>query len=161
GLSQIDDEPGQTTVLVGVDDHLAGGIVLADRPRDDAGGLAASLRGAGIRHLAMVTGDRRAVAEEVGSQLGLDRVYAERSPEEKLEVVRALRASPELSPVMMVGDGINDAPALALADVGIAMGFGGATVASEAADAVIVVDRVDRVANAVRIGRRALRIAVQ
>ena len=160
-LPRIDDGPGRATVLVGVDDHLAGGIVLADRPRDDAGGLAASLRGAGIRHLAMVTGDRRAVADEVGSQLGLDRVYAERSPEEKLEVVRALRASPELSPLMMVGDGINDAPALALADVGIAMGFGGATVASEAADAVIVVDRVDRVADAIRIGRRALGIAVQ
>jgi len=160
-LPRIDDGPGRATVLVGVDDHLAGGIVLADRPRDDAGGLAASLRGAGVRHLAMVTGDRRAVADAIGSQLGLDRVYAERSPAEKLEVVRALQTNPELNPVMMVGDGINDAPALALADVGVAMGFGGATVASEAADAVIVVDRVDRVADAVKIGRRALGIAVQ
>jgi P-type E1-E2 ATPase len=88
-------------------------------------------------------------------------VYAEHSPEQKLGVVRALQASPELSPVMMVGDGINDAPALALADVGIAMGVVGATIASETADAVIVVDRIDRVADAVRIGRRSLHIAVQ
>jgi P-type E1-E2 ATPase len=148
-------------VLVGVDGHLAGAILLADRPREDAGDLAASLRRAGIRHVAMVTGDRAAVAEQVGAGLGIDRVYAEHSPEQKLGVVRALQASPELSPVMMVGDGINDAPALALADVGIAMGVAGATIASETADAVIVVDRIDRVADAVRIGRRSLHIAVQ
>ena len=109
----------------------------------------------------MVTGDRAAVADEVGRQLGVDRVYAEHSPEEKLEVVRAMQRSAELSPVVMVGDGINDAPALALADVGIAMGAAGATAASETADAVIVVDRVDRVADAVRIGRRSLHIARQ
>jgi P-type E1-E2 ATPase len=134
---------------------------MADRPREDAGGLADALRRAGIRHVAMVTGDRGAVAEEIGARLGIDRVYAEHSPEEKLEVVRAMQAKPELRPVLMVGDGINDAPALALADVGIAMGVAGATVASETADAVIVVDRIDRVADAVQIGRRSLHIAVQ
>ncbi len=88
-------------------------------------------------------------------------MYAEHTPEEKLEVVRAMQQSTELSPVLMVGDGINDAPALALADVGIAMGAAGATAASETADAVIVLDRVDRVADAVRIGRRSLHIARQ
>jgi P-type E1-E2 ATPase len=101
------------------------------------------------------------VAERVGTALGLDRVYADRSPEAKLEVVDALRAQPALRPVVMVGDGINDAPALALADVGIAMGAAGATVASEAADAVIVLDRIDRVGDALRIGRRSLAIARQ
>jgi P-type E1-E2 ATPase len=108
-----------------------------------------------------VTGDRAAVADEVGARLGVDKVYAEHSPEEKLDVVRAMQRSSELSPVLMVGDGINDAPALALADVGIAMGAAGATAASETADAVIVLDRVDRVADAVRIGRRSLHIARQ
>ncbi len=153
--------PGRTKILVGVDGRLAGGIVMADHPREDAGDLADRLRGAGIRHVAMVTGDRAAVADEIGARLGMDRVYSEHSPEEKLDVVRAMQADPELRPVMMVGDGVNDAPALALADVGIAMGVAGATVASETADAVIVVDRVDRVADAVRIGRRSLGIALQ
>ena len=107
----------------------------------------------------MVTGDRAAVAEEVGRQLGVDRVYAERSPEGKLDVVRALRGQPALTPIVMVGDGINDAPALALADVGIAMGAAGATVASETADAVVVRDRIDGVVEAIQIGRRSLEIA--
>ena len=119
-------------------------------------GLVEGLREAGIRHVAMATGDRAAVADEIGREVGVDRVYAEQSPEEKLELVRSLQADGALRPVVMVGDGVNDAPALALADVGIAMGAAGATVASETADAVILVDRIDRVADAVRIGRRSL-----
>ena len=91
--------------------------------------------------------------------LGVDRIYAEQSPEQKLEVVRRVAAEPDLRPVIMVGDGINDAPALAIADLGIAMGAAGATVSSETADAVITVDRIDRVADAVHTGRRALHIA--
>jgi heavy metal translocating P-type ATPase len=158
-LGGIDD--GRSRVLVGVDGSLVGAIVVADRPREDAHGVAEELRRAGIVHVAMVTGDRSSVANEIGSRLGIERVYPEQSPEEKLEVVRAMQASPELAPVMMVGDGINDAPALALADVGIAMGLTGATIASETADAVIVVDRISRVADAVRIGRRSLGIARQ
>jgi P-type E1-E2 ATPase len=129
--------------------------------REDAHLLVEALRREGIRHVAMVTGDRAAVADSVGAGLGLDRVYAQLSPEDKLDVVRTLRSSPDLCPVVMVGDGINDAPALALADVGIAMGGVGATVSSETADAVIVLDRVDRVVDAVRIGRRSLGIARQ
>jgi len=109
----------------------------------------------------MASGDRRSVAERVGRELGVDRVYAEQSPEQKLEVVRRLRDDKHLGPVIMVGDGVNDAPALALADVGIAMGVAGATVSSETADAVITVDRIDRVADAVHIGRRSLHIARQ
>jgi P-type E1-E2 ATPase len=109
----------------------------------------------------MVTGDRVAVASAVGEQLGLDRVYAEQSPEEKLEIVRSLRSQPELGSIVMVGDGVNDAPALALADVGVALGAGGATVSSETADVIILVDRIDRVVEAVAIGRRSLGIARQ
>ncbi|HUH15625.1 MAG TPA: heavy metal translocating P-type ATPase [Gaiellaceae bacterium] len=154
-------DEGRVTVLVGVDGRLSGALVLADRLRDDARAAVDELRGAGIAHIAMVTGDRRAVGEEIGRALGVDRVYAERTPEDKLEVVRAVQRQPGLRPVVMVGDGVNDAPALALADVGIAMGSAGATVSSETADAVIVVDRIDRVAHAVRIGRRSLGIARQ
>ena len=101
------------------------------------------------------------VAEAVGDALKVDRVYAEQTPEQKLDVVRALQVRPDLRPIVMVGDGINDAPALALADVGIAMGSAGATVSSETADAIVLVDRVDRVADAVSFSRRALRIAHQ
>jgi heavy metal translocating P-type ATPase len=152
---------GEAHVLVGIDGHLAGVIVMADEPRPEADALVPRLRAEGIRHIALVSGDRRSVAERVGRQLGMDRVYAERSPEEKLEIVRALRERPGLGPVIMVGDGVNDAPALALADLGIAMGAAGATISSETADAVITVDRIDRVADAVHAGRRAVAIARQ
>jgi heavy metal translocating P-type ATPase len=153
--------PGRATIAIAVDGRPAGAIVMGDHVRDDAARLVGELRAAGIRHIAMVTGDRASVGEEVGRRLGLDRVYPELGPDEKLGVVRTMQASAELRPVVMVGDGINDAPALALAEVGIAMGTAGATVSSETADAVIVVDRIDRVADAVRIGRRSLGIARQ
>jgi heavy metal translocating P-type ATPase len=152
---------GEAHVVVGVDGHVAGVIVMADELRPDAERIVERLRENGVCHVAMLSGDRRSVAERVGRELGIDRVYAEQSAEDKLEVVRSVRSDPNLRPVIMVGDGINDAPALALADVGIAMGAAGATVSSETADAVITVDRVDRVADAVHIGRRALRIARQ
>ena len=162
-VAELDAEngAGSGTVLVGVDGRLAAAVILADHLRPDASGLVDGLRAAGIRHVAMATGDRAAVAEEIGREVGVDRVYAEQSPEEKLELVRSLQADSALRPVVMVGDGVNDAPALALADVGIAMGTAGATVASETADAVILVDRVERVAEAIRIGRRSLAIARQ
>jgi heavy metal-(Cd/Co/Hg/Pb/Zn)-translocating P-type ATPase len=154
-------EAGSATVFVGVDGRLAGVALIGDRMRADSTELVPRLRAAGVRHVAIVTGDKTAVAEAVGRRLGVDRVYAEQTPEEKLDVVRALRARPDLRGVVMVGDGINDAPALALADVGVAMGSLGATASSEAADAVILVDRVDRVADAIQIGRRSLFIARQ
>ena len=152
---------GEAHVVVAVDDSVAGVIVMADELRPDADRIVDRLRTEGIRHVAMISGDRRSVAERVGRQVGVDRVYAEQSPEDKLEVVRRIGADPVLRPVIMVGDGVNDAPALAIADLGIAMGAAGATVSSETADAVITVDRVDRVADAVHAGRRALYIARQ
>jgi heavy metal translocating P-type ATPase len=147
------------SVLVGVDGRLAGTLAIGDRVRPDAHELVRRLRDLGIAHVAMVSGDRAEVAQAVAEQLNLDRVYAEQSPEDKLEVVRSMRAAPGLAPVVMVGDGVNDAPALALADVGVAMGAAGATVSSETADAVIAVDRIDRVADAIAIGRRTVGIA--
>jgi heavy metal translocating P-type ATPase len=152
---------GEAHVNVSVDGHMGGVIVMADELRPDAKEAVGRLRREGIRHVAMASGDRRSVAQRVGRELNLDRVYAELSAEDKLEVVRRIRDDPQLGKVVMVGDGVNDAPALALADVGIAMGAAGATVAAETADAVIAVDRVDRVADAVHAGRRSLHIARQ
>jgi len=159
----LDGSPSisQARVSVAVDGELAGVIVMADHVRPEAWGLADALRESGIEHVALVSGDRAEIAEEVGRLVGADTVYAEQSPEDKLDVVRAIRAQERLRKVMMVGDGINDAPALALADVGVAMGAQGATVSSQTADVVILVDRVDRVVDAVRIGKRSLAIARQ
>jgi heavy metal translocating P-type ATPase len=158
---ELDAAPGQALVHVGIDDRLAGMLVMGDRLRPDAADLVAALHGEGVRHVEMVTGDRRDVALAVASKAGLDRVYPEQSPEDKLAVVRAARAQPDRRPVVMVGDGVNDAPALALADVGIALAGTSRTVSSEAADAVITVDRIDRVADAVPIGKRTMSIARQ
>ncbi len=109
---------GEAHVLVAVDGHVAGLIVMADELRPDSDRIVERLRAEGVRHVAMLSGDRRSVAERAGRDLGIDRVYAEQSPADKLEVVRRIRDDRELAPVIMVGDGINDAPALALADVG-------------------------------------------
>jgi P-type E1-E2 ATPase len=153
--------PGQMVIAVWIDDALAGELVIADPVRADAAGLVDRLRRAGMRRIAMVSGDRREIADAIGVALGLDATYAEQTPEDKLRVVRGIRSSGDLAPVIMVGDGINDAPALAIADCGIALGAAGATIAAETADAVITVDRIDRVGDAVEIGRRSLRIAVE
>ena len=153
--------PGQATVMVGVDGVTEGVILMADHLRPGAETLAAELGEAGVGHVALVTGDRHEVAEEIARRTGIDTVYAEQTPEGKLDVVKAVRGRPELRNVVMVGDGINDAPALALADVGVAIAGIGATISSETADAVITVEQADRIAIAVRIGRRSLRIARQ
>jgi heavy metal translocating P-type ATPase len=152
---------GRGTVLVAVDGRPAGVVEMGDRVREDAAAAIADLRAAGVAHVAMVSGDSRPVAEAVARQVGIDEIFAERSPEGKLAVVRAMRLDPARRPVVMVGDGVNDAPALAIADVGVAMGAAGATVTAETADAVVTVDRIDRVAAAVGIGRRSLGIARQ
>jgi heavy metal translocating P-type ATPase len=152
---------GAARVLVAVDGRLCGVLLVGDRLRAESTDLVSRLRDTGIRYVALVTGDKGSAAQAFGDELGVDRVYAEQTPEEKLDVVRAVHAQPALRGVVMVGDGINDAPALALADVGIAMGSAGATVSSETADAVILVDRVDRVVDAIAIGRRSLFIARQ
>jgi soluble P-type ATPase len=133
-------------------------MVLEDPLRPDSGRAVARLRKAGMRRVVMVTGDHPDVAQAVASAIGVDAVYAERTPAEKVEVVREER---ERGIVVMVGDGINDAPALAFADVGVAMGVRGATASSEAADVVLMVDRIDRLAEAVQIARRSHHIAVQ
>ena len=151
---------GRAKILVGVDGRLQGVIVMADHLRPGAETIARELREAGIEHVALVSGDRAEVAREVAASIGIEEVYAEQDPEGKLRVVEDMRHR-GVGTVVMVGDGINDAPALALADVGIAMAGKGATVSSETADVVVVVDSADRVPFAVRVGRRSLHIARQ
>lgn len=152
---------GEAHVIVVVDEQLCGVIVMADEIRPDAHGLVARLKAEGIKHVAMISGDRRSVAERIGAELSIDRVYSEMSPEAKLAVVLSIGADPDLAPAIMVGDGINDAPALAAADLGMAIGAAGATISSETADAVITVNRIDSVVEAVHIGHRSVRIARQ
>jgi heavy metal translocating P-type ATPase len=152
--------PGHAQVMVGVDGRPAGVIVIADRTRADARTVVERLRAVGVQEVWLVTGDQADVAETVGRAARVDRIIADRSPSQKLDVIREIQAR-GAGPLMMVGDGVNDAPALAAADVGVALGAAGATVASETADAVVMVDRLDRVADAVVISRRSMRIARQ
>jgi len=149
---------GALTVFVGVDGAPAGVLVFDDPLRPDAARTLRSLRRNGVDRIVMVTGDRTEVADTVGAVIGVDEVLAERSPAEKLDVVKLEAAR---APTMMVGDGVNDAPALALADVGVALGARGATAASETADVVLTVDRLDRLGEAAAIARRTRRIAVE
>ena len=149
---------GSMAMFVAVDGRPAGVLIFDDPIRQDATRTVRALRRSGVERIVMLTGDRREVAETVGAMLGVDEVRAEQSPADKLEAVR-LESS--RSPVIMVGDGVNDAPALALADVGVAMGARGATASSQVADVVLTVDRLDRLADARFIARRSGHIAWQ
>ena len=149
---------GSSCVMVSVDGEVAGAVVLEDPIRSDTPRVIRILRRAGIDRVVMVTGDHPDVAESVGISIGVDRILSERDPADKVD---AVKAEGEFGPTIMVGDGVNDAPALAAADVGVAMGARGATASSEAADVVLVVDRLDRVAEAIRIARRSRGIALQ
>jgi heavy metal translocating P-type ATPase len=149
---------GALTVFVAADGQPAGVLLLDDPVRPDAGRTIRALRSGGIKRIVMVTGDRGEVANTVGAMIGVDEVLAERTPAEKLDAVRVEHGQ---APTIMVGDGINDAPALALADVGVAMGARGATASSEAADAVLTVDRLERLGEAAALARRTQRIARQ
>jgi heavy metal translocating P-type ATPase len=146
------------SVYVAVDDEIVGVIRLADEIRPDTPRALRLLRRQGIRKVIMATGDHPVVADAVGAAIGVDQVIAQSTPEEKVEAVRL--AADEATTVM-VGDGINDAPALAAADVGVAMGVRGATASTEASDVVLVVDRLDRLAEAMAIAQRSRRIAKQ
>ena len=150
-------ESGQLGVYVAVDGEVAGAIVLSDSIRSSAAHTLERLRDLGVTRTLMLTGDARETAEYIASELGITDVHAELLPENKVDIVRGLADRP----VVMVGDGVNDAPVLAVADVGIAMGARGATAASESADVVIVVDDIAKTADAVVIGKRTTRIALE
>ena len=146
------------SVFVSVDGRIIGALLLADELRKETPRAVQSLREAGVARIVMVTGDRADAAETIGAALDIDAVLSDRVPSDKVDAVAMER---RLHPTLMVGDGINDAPALAAADVGVALGARGASASSEAADVVIVVDRLDRVSEAVAIARRARGIAIE
>ena len=151
---------GATGVFIAVDGALVGALVLDDPIRPETPRVIRSLRRAGVRRTVMVTGDHYGVADMVAAAIGVDAVLAERTPADKVDAVMQERAEAH-GILVMVGDGINDAPALAAADVGVAMGARGATASSEAADIVITVDRLDRLPEAIRIAQRSRTIALQ
>lgn len=146
---------GETAVAVSVDGTFAGSLVLRDGLRPEAPSTVSTLRASGVEQIAMLTGDNAATAQSLASEAGIQEVHAQLLPQDK---VRLLGQMPH--PVMMVGDGVNDAPVLAAADVGVAMGARGATAASESADVVILRDDIGRVVDAVDIGRHTVRVAI-
>ncbi|WP_315707270.1 MULTISPECIES: heavy metal translocating P-type ATPase [unclassified Bradyrhizobium] len=145
-------------VFVAVEGRPVGALLLADELRPDTPRAIRLLRQAGVARMVMVTGDRAAAAQAIGAALDLDAVLADRVPADKVD---AVRTEQRLHPTIMVGDGINDAPALAAADVGVALGARGASASSEAADVVILADRLDRVGEAIMVAQRARRIALE
>ena len=151
-------DPSAMSVSVGIDNRLAGIILLQDQIRHDARQMLTDLRGAGVKRLVLASGDRPDIAAKVGKQLGFDLVLADLSPDAKVAAVHAERAN---GPVMMVGDGVNDAPALAAADVGVAMGAHGTASSSEAAGVVLLVDELAPLVKAMAVARRSRAIAVQ
>jgi heavy metal translocating P-type ATPase len=151
-------QPGALAVAVAVDGKPAGVLILSDALRAGTEQLLQALRGLGIARIVLATGDRREVARTVTAGLSIDSVRSELTPDQKILVVLSERKN---GPVMMIGDGVNDAPALAAADVGLAMGAKGAAASAEAADVVLLVDQLDRVLPAIQIARRSRGIALQ
>ena len=149
---------GATGVFVAIDGAVAGALLLLDEIRLETPRALRLLRKAGVERIVMLTGDRRDVAETIGALLGVDQVLAEQQPQDKLAAIKASRSP---GSTIMVGDGVNDAPALAAADVGVAMGERGTAASSEAAGIVLLIDRLDRLAEAVRIAHRSRTIAIE
>jgi P-type E1-E2 ATPase len=147
-------------VAVTRDGELIGAIGLEDPIRPESKAMITALRAAGVSHIALVTGDRNETAHEVANELGITEIFAQSTAANKLEITRNAMTTAKGS-VIVVGDGINDAPALAAAHVGVAMGARGASAASEAADVIIVDDSIDRLIRAITISQRARRKALQ
>ena len=157
GVEETKLVSGELAIYVGVGGDFAGALVMSDPIRKEARRTLAELEELGVTRTVMLTGDALATAEHIADEAGLTDVRAECLPPDKVEAVRSL----PLRPVMMVGDGVNDAPVLAVADVGIAMGARGSTAAGESADVVIILDDLSKVASAVRIGQRTVQVALQ
>ncbi len=159
GIAVSETPPAETTAYVGVDGLLAGAIEFADRMRHQVPALLHRLAVLGVTDTVMLTGDREASAEVIAGQAGIRTVRANLLPADKVAAVEELKR--RHGAVVMVGDGINDAPALAAATVGVAMGAHGTAISAEAADVVLLVDDISRVGDAMAISRRMRRIALQ
>lgn len=153
-------QPDEMASYVSVDGQLIARIVLRDVPRANAKAALAKLRELGVTELAMLTGDKRASANIIASEVGIDEVHAELFPEDKVAAVRAATGAGK-TVTMMVGDGVNDAPVLAVADIGVAMTDGTSTAASESAQVVIMNDNIAAVPRAIAIARRTKRVMLQ
>ncbi len=149
---------GEVAVAVAVDGVLAGLLVFTDEVRADVPRALADFRAGGVTRIVLASGDAREVTETVAARLDIDAVESEMTPERKVLAVARERDG---RAVMMIGDGVNDAPALAAADIGVAMGASGSAASAEAADVVLLVDRIDRVGEAMTIARRSRRIALE
>lgn len=156
--SQNQKDEGKTVVFVVQDDQPIGLIALADTVRDDAKAAILKLQSFGIKHIAMLTGDNEGVARAIAAELNIDHVYAELLPDEKVEIIKKLR---EKGVVAMVGDGVNDAPALASSDIGIAMGAAGTDVALETADIVLMGDDLTKLPYLLWLARKAKKVVWQ
>lgn len=147
----------QTAVHVAIDQVYQGYITFHDQIRPEAAAVIQSLPQLGVQHTMMLTGDQSQIAQTIAREVNIEQVHAQCLPQDKIKQLQAVPAVAK--PVVMVGDGVNDAPSLTAADVGIAMGAHGATAASESADAVILKDDLNRVANAIKISQDTMRIA--
>jgi Cd2+/Zn2+-exporting ATPase len=153
------EEQGHTVVSVAIDGKAAGLIALADTLREEAKSVILELKALGIEEVIMITGDNARVARLVADGLGVDRVFAAVMPQRKLEIIRELQAQGKV--VAFAGDGVNDAPALAAADVGIAMGIAGTDVALETANVGLMQDEIERVPQVISLSRRTLKVIRQ
>ncbi|HBK97355.1 MAG TPA: heavy metal translocating P-type ATPase [Microcoleaceae bacterium UBA10368] len=158
-VSQQLQAEGKTVVWVAKGDQLLGIIAVADTLRPEAANTIKCLTNLGIEHIIMLTGDNQQTAQYIASELGINEVYAELLPEDKVQVIKDLQK--HYQTVAMIGDGINDAPALAQASVGIAMGISGSDVALETADIVLMADNLEKLAQAIILGRRAQNVVKQ
>lgn len=157
--SQALEATGKTVIWVASANQLLGIIAVADTLRPSAPKMIRHLKQLGVKQIVMLTGDNQQTAQSIAAAVGIDRVYAELLPEDKVRVIHHLQQ--QYHTVAMVGDGINDAPALAQASVGIAMGAAGSDVALETADVVLMADRLEKLAEAIRLGRRSQTIVKQ
>ena len=166
-VAQLQDE-GKTSVLVGwlereggaekATAHILGVIAIADTLRPDAAGVVRELKAMGVQHVVMLTGDNKRVARAIAKQVGVDAHFAELLPQDKVRILKRLQ---RMGPVAMVGDGVNDAPALAIADLGIAMGAAGSDVALETADVVLMADDLRHIPYAMALSRHSRRVIIQ